>query len=401
MLHTQSVDKRKTAARWLLQGVLSALLILLTSCTGPGATQFAGANVVEALSSTNTEGFERAYEPIDFIFPQDHGAHTAFQTEWWYFTGNLDDEAGERYGYQLTFFRSAANANSPERPSNLAANQIYMAHFAVTEESAAKHHSFERYSRGAGDLAGALGEPAFAVWLEDWRVEESKPGRFEMKATASGDNGPVAIDFILTETQPAIRHGDAGLSQKSAEPGNASYYYSLIGLETSGTITTPSKSAEVSGLSWMDHEFGTSSLSKDALGWDWFSIQLDNGAQLMFAQIRTADGGVIDEFDGTLVLPDGSQESLTSLDVHLTVLDQWTSPYSGATYPSAWNLGIPRHGIELEVKPLIEDQEMKVGYVYWEGAIDAVGTMMGEDVSGNGYVELTGYGNEELADYQR
>jgi predicted secreted hydrolase len=390
MLHTRSVDKGETAARWLLPGVLSTLLILLASCTGPGAAQFAGANVVEALSNTNTDGFERAYEPIEFVFPQDHGAHPDFQTEWWYFTGNLGNEAGERYGYQLTFFRSAANAGSPDRQSNLAANQIYMAHFAVTDESSTKHHSFERYSRGAGDLAGASGEPAFEVWLEDWSVQEIDPGRFEMKATASSDEGPVAINFVLTETQPAILHGDSGLSQKSAEPGNASYYYSLVGLETSGTITTPSKSAEVSGLSWMDHEFGTSSLSEDALGWDWFSIQLDNGAQLMFAQIRKADGGVIGEFEGTLVLPDGSQESLASSDFDLTVLDQWTSSYSGATYPSGWALSIPNHDIDLKVEPLIEDQEMQVSYVYWEGAVDADGTMMGEAVSGSGYVELTG-----------
>ncbi len=203
------------------------------------------------------------------------------------------------------------------------------------------------------------------------------------------------------ETEPVLLHGEAGLSQKSAEPGNASYYYSLVGLETSGTITTPDKSIEASGLSWMDHEFGTSSLSEDSVGWDWFSVQLDNGAKLMFAQIRTVDGGVIDDFKGTLVMPDGSQASLTSSDVNLDVLDQWTSSYSGATYPLGWVVSIPEYELELTVDPLIADQEMKVSYVYWEGAVDATGTMMGEDVNGSGYVELTGYGNEELDEYQR
>ncbi len=397
----QSIDKRSQKTRWLLRGLLIAMLPLLVSCTGQPSAQFAGANVVEALSSSDTEGFERAYEPIDFVFPHDHGAHPTFQTEWWYYTGNLSDDSGDRYGYQLTFFRSAANAESSERQSNLAANQIYMAHFAVTDGRANKHYSFERYSRGAGELAGAIGEPTFEVWLEDWSVQEIEPGRLEMKAAATTDEGPVAIDFVLTETEPVLLHGEAGLSQKSAEPGNASYYYSLVGLETSGTVTTPDGSVEAAGLSWMDHEFGTSSLSEDSVGWDWFSVQLDNGAKLMFAQIRTVDGGVIDDFKGTLVMPDGSQASLTSSDVNLDVLDQWTSSYSGATYPSGWVVSIPEYELELTVDPLIADQEMKVSYVYWEGAVDATGRMMGEDVNGSGYVELTGYGSEQLDEYQR
>ncbi len=401
MARTRTKIVHHGSGRWTLSLLLLFLLPLLTSCTSSSSAQIAGANVVEALSGTNTEGFDRAYEPIDFTFPEDHGAHPSFQTEWWYFTGNLADEDGERYGYQLTFFRSAAGADSPDRQSNLAANQIYMGHFAVTDQPANRHHSFERYSRGAGGLAGATGDPAFEVWLEDWSVREVEPGRFEMKAAATGDDGPVAIDFVLTETQAAILHGDAGLSQKSAEAGNASYYYSLVGLETGGTITTPTGSVDVSGLSWMDHEFGTSSLSEDAVGWDWFSVQLDNGAKLMFAQIRTVDGDTIGEFEGTLVKPDGSVETLSSNDFDLTILDEWTSSYSGATYPSGWQVTFPKQNIDLTVEPLVRDQEMKVSFVYWEGAVDVSGTMMGEDVNGSGYVELTGYGREEAADYQR
>ena len=391
----------KILKRWTFGLCLLPLLTVLTSCTQPSTAQIAGANVVEALSGTNTEGFERAYEPINFVFPEDHGAHPSFQTEWWYFTGNLTAETGDRYGYQLTFFRSAADAESPDRQSNLAATQIYMAHFAVTDQPADRHHSFERFSRGAGNLAGADGDPTFEVWLEDWDVHEVEPGRFEMRASATGENGPVAIDFVLNETQPVILHGNAGLSQKSAEAGNASYYYSLVNLETSGTITTPTGSFDVSGLSWMDHEFGTSSLSEDAVGWDWFSIQLDNGAELMFAQIRSVNGDTVGEFEGTLVKPDGSVETLSSNDFDLRVLDEWTSSYSGATYPSGWQVTFPKQNIDLTVEPIVRDQEMKVSYVYWEGAVDVSGTMMDEDVNGSGYVELTGYGQEERTDYQR
>ena len=189
-------------------------------------------------------------------------------------------------------------------------------------------------------------------------------------------------------------HGDRGLSQKGPEPGNASYYYTLAGLDTAGQVTSGGQTVDVSGLSWMDHEYGTSALSEDAVGWDWFSVQLDNGAALMLAQVRTLDGGRLPQFKGTLALPDGSQAAIGASEFELTPLDEWTSRATGVTYPSGWRITVPEHEIELTLTPLIRDQELQGSYVYWEGAVRAAGELDGRPVQGSGYVELTGYGGE-------
>lgn len=367
--------------------------MLVTGCVPAANRGLASANVVASLSGEVDAAFRRAYEPIPFSFPRDHGAHPDYQTEWWYYTGNLADERGSQYGFQFTIFRSALTPTMPARESDLATNQIYMAHFALTDVAGNIHYSFERFSRGAGGLAGASGEPSVNVWLEDWTVTQPAPDMMQIRAQGKDEGGElVAIDLQLRETRPPVLHGDAGLSQKGPEAGNASYYYSLVGLETVGSVTTRGRTVAVSGLSWMDHEFGTSALSANALGWDWFSLQLENGAALMLAQIRTVEGGAIGEFEGTLVMADGSQMRITNQDFTLEVLDEWTSPTSGITYPSGWRLSAPAFDLDLEITPLVRDQEMKVTYLYWEGAVEAVGSMAGAPVEGRGYVELTGYG---------
>ncbi|HXF64220.1 MAG TPA: lipocalin-like domain-containing protein [Caldilineaceae bacterium] len=378
---------------------------LLAGCAGAGGEAVASADVVAALSGEADAAFARALAPRPLTFPRDHGAHPDYRTEWWYFTGNLTGEQGNAYGYQLTIFRSALTPDAPERASDLATNQVYMAHFAVTDGAAQTHHSFERFSRGAGGLAGAEGEPRFSVWLEDWSVQQQEEGALYLRAAATTEAGaPVAIDLTLRETRPPVLHGDAGLSQKGPEPGNASYYYSLIGLMTSGTVTVGDQATSVRGVSWMDHEFGTSALSENALGWDWISLQLDPveaGLALMLARIRTEGGGALDEFDGTLVRPDGTQETIHLADFTLEALDEWTSPRSGITYPSGWRLSLPAYELALELQPLVRDQEMAVSFVYWEGAVTVTGSHAGQPVTGQGYVELTGYGSRADQDYQR
>jgi predicted secreted hydrolase len=376
------------------------VVVSLSGCSSADQTRLVSANVVASLSGPADEAFARAYEPIDFVFPRDHGAHPEYRTEWWYYTGNLTDSAGNQYGYQLTFFRSALTPDLPERTSDLATNQIYMAHFAVTNGAANDHQSFERFSRGAGGLAGATGEPAYAVWLEDWAVRTIEPGVTRLQASAPGEGGAVALDLTLRETQPPVLHGKQGLSQKGPEAGNASYYYSLVQIETTGTVTSQGETVEVTGLSWMDHEFGTSALSANAVGWDWFSMQLDNGAVLMLAQVRTADGGVMPQFEGTYVAADGKPETITAADLTLTASAQWTSPRTQITYPSGWQMAIARLNIALTVEPLIGDQEMEVSFVYWEGAVTIEGTIADQPVQGVGYVELTGYG-QGAGQYQR
>jgi predicted secreted hydrolase len=378
---------------------LFIIVFLLTACA-PTAPQLASANVVATLSGEADEAFARAYEPMAFVFPRDHGPHPEYTTEWWYYTGNLSDARGGLYGYQLTFFRSALSPEAPERESDFAANQVYMAHFAITSGPASEHLSFDRFSRGAGGLAGATGEPFYSVWLEDWRAEQIGPQQYRLTAAAEGSRGSMALDLVLEETREPILHGDRGLSQKGPEAGNASYYYSLVRMDTTGTITFNGVTSEVTGLSWMDHEYGTSALSGDAIGWDWFSVTLDNGAVIMFAEIRTQSGQSQEIFEGTLVLPDGSQFVINQSDFELTPLGSWISSTTGITYPSGWRVVFPAYEIDLTIRPLIPDQEMTVAFTYYEGSTLIEGTLAGEAVRGRGYVELTGYGGSS-GEYQR
>ncbi len=376
------------------------LFVFVAAGCGAPAPQFASANVVESLSGKVDASFARAYDPVPFVFPQDHGAHDAFSTEWWYYTGNLRADNGDLYGYQLTFFRSALSAQPSTRTSDFAANQVYMAHFAITSGSANQHTSYDRFSRGSAGLAGAQGDPQYAVWLEDWRAQQIGPDQYRLTAAVADAQNPMALDLVLTETQPPLLHGEQGLSQKGAEPGNASYYYSLVRMETQGTLTIGGATATVGGHSWMDHEFGSSALSGDALGWDWFSATLDDGTVLMFAEIRTQSGESQEIFEGTLALADGRQFVITQDDFELTALDQWTSPKTNITYPSGWQVRFAPYAIDLTIRPLIQDQEMDVAFTYYEGATLIEGSHAGAAVTGRGYVELTGYG-ADAGSYQR
>ncbi len=368
------------------------LLLLFSACTAP-PPPLASANVIDALSGPVDASFTRAYAPIDFVFPADHGSHDDFATEWWYYTGNLTGADGGEYGYQLTFFRSALAPGEPQRSSDLAATQLYMAHFAVTSGPANEHRAFDRFSRGAGGLAGAQGDPLYSVWLEDWRAEQTGPQSYRLSAQTDGPNGLVALELSLTESRAPLLHGDQGLSQKGPEPGNASYYYSLVQMESQGSITLDGVTMEVEGLSWMDHEFGTSALSGDATGWDWFAATLDNGVVLMFAQVRSASGQPQDIFEGTLSYPDGRRVVIRPEDFTLTPTGQWTSPTTGIEYPSGWQANFPEYAIDLTIEPLIPDQEMTLTFTYYEGATIIRGTMEGTAIGGRGYVELTGYGS--------
>lgn len=333
-------------------------------------------------------GFARAEGPRLLEFPADHGPHLDYQTEWWYYTGNLETSDGRHFGYQLTFFRRALipPAQRQDRPSNWAADQVYMGHFALTDVADRRYQAFERFSRGAVGLAGAQAAP-YRVWLEDWSAEEVEPN--VVRLCAAQDD--LAIDLLLTDRKGPILQGDGGYSQKGPEPGNASYYYSQTRLASSGTVQVADTTYQVSGLSWMDHEFSTSALAPDQVGWDWFALQMDDGSELMVFQIRKADGSVDPFSGGTLVAPDGSMRHLSHGDFHIRVGATWRSPHTGATYPAQWTLEVPAADLSLEVKPYLADQELNVSYAYWEGAARIRGERAGSVVSGSGYVEMTGY----------
>ncbi len=349
------------------------------------ATAVAEATFLQVAEDTT--GFARATEPNNIEFPRDLGAHDDYQTEWWYYTGNLDDGNGRQFGYQFTIFRRALTPDAvADAASDWRTNQVYLAHFTVSDVANAAFYPHERFSRGAAGLAGAQAEP-YRVWLEDWSVEELPSGEVRLLA----DGGDVALDLLLTQTLPPILHGDGGLSAKGPEPGNASYYYSQVRQETRGTVRLGDETIDVTGLSWKDHEYSTSALSEGAIGWDWFSMQFDNGSSLMFFQIRREDGTLEPYSSGSFIAADGTVTHLTREDWSLAVLDEWTSATSGATYPAGWRIEIESLELVLEGRPLMPNQELNVSTVYWEGASQFSGTLAGQPASALGYVEMTGY----------
>ncbi len=337
----------------------------------------------------DASGFARVTEPRPFTLPRDHGPHFEYQTEWWYFTGNLAATDLRRFGFQLTFFRRGLTPGPPPGGPGLSSNQVYFAHFAITDVAAGRHLAAERFSRGAGGLAGARGEP-FAVWLENWRAESLNPDGSRVRLVAKDAETGLSLDLELAATKPLVAHGDRGLSPKSDEPGNASYYVGYTRLAARGRLGLSGDSS-VAGEAWFDHEWSTSALGPGAVGWDWFSLQLDDGRELMLFRIRRDDGSVEPVSAGTLVERDGRTRRLMRDDVSIDVLDHWSSPRTGARYPSRWRLRVPSQGLDFVVEPWLEDQEMRTSFVYWEGAVRVGGEVSGRPVVGRGYVELTGY----------
>jgi predicted secreted hydrolase len=365
------------------------------------------------MGDGGSEGFARATEPIPFRFPEDHGPHPAFQTEWWYLTGNLESESGRRFGFQFTIFRSALaprearglGASASGTGSEWSTDQVFMGHFALTDEAGGTFHHFERFSRGSLGLAGARTEP-FRVWLEDWSlrgpvVADSIPPRLQASSPFSrGSLFPLQLDasdegagisLTLTDRKPKVLQGDRGLSQKGPEAGNASYYYSFTRLGVAGDVVLDGVRIPVDGEAWFDREWSTSALSAGQVGWDWFALQLDDGRDLMYYQLRLEDGSPDPLSKGILVGEDGASTLLTSSDVDLSVLESWESPLDGTRYPSAWALRVPGEGVDLSVRPILRDQELNLTFRYWEGAVDVTGEGPDGPVAGRGYVELTGY----------
>ncbi|QRK10025.1 carotenoid 1,2-hydratase [Archangium violaceum] len=347
--------------------------------------------VADALGDRGgTEGYERALSPREFRFPEDHGPHPGFRNEWWYWTGNLSTADGRDFGYQLTLFRGALAPGEESRASAWGARRVFMGHLAISDIGGGRIHAFERFSRDALGLSGARAEP-FRVWLEDWSAEAVGAGALPMRLTARA--GDVALSLVLEEGKPPVLQGDRGLSQKGPEPGDASYYYSLTRMPTRGQVTVAGRAYEVTGQSWMDREWSTRALGKDQVGWDWFSLQLSDGGELMYYQLRHRDGTVDPLSAGTLVPARGEPVHLSREDVRLEVLDTWTSPSSGATYPARWRLAVPSHALTLELTPALANQELPLTVHYWEGAVRLSGSHEGRPLDGRGYVELTGYGD--------
>jgi predicted secreted hydrolase len=345
--------------------------------------------VGEILSAPADPRFERALEPRELHFPADHGPHESFQTEWWYFTGNLDAEDGRELAYQLTFFRRSLAFERPELDSGWAARDAALAHFTVGDAASGEFVSFERFQRHALGLSGAQGDP-WRVWLRDWSASGELEGggaRLVAEGLASDGNG-VAIDLVLRASGPVVLHGDRGLSRKGHEPGNASYYASIPRLETRGTVRIGGRERSVRGESWFDHEWSTSALDAGQTGWDWFALRFADGRVLMLYVLRRDDGSRDTTSSGTFVAADGTTHHLALDSFEIEALATWTSRRSGASYPSRWRIRVPAHALQVEITPTVPASELAHSVRYWEGPV------RGEDGAGEavrGFVELTGY----------
>jgi predicted secreted hydrolase len=271
----------------------------------------------------------------------------------------------------------------------LSSNQVYLAHLAITDVAGRRHVGVERFSRGAAGLAGAISEPS-AVWLEDWRAEALSADGSAVRLVARDRESGLVLDLELRATKPLVAHGDRGLSPKSNEAGNASYYVGYTRMTARGRLGV-SAEVDVAGEAWFDHEWSTSAMGPGAVGWDWLSLQLEDGRELMLFQVRREDGSTEPVSGGTLVDRDGRTRRLRREDVSIDALSRWTSPQGAGRYPSRWRVRVPSAGLDLAIEPWLQDQEMRTSFVYWEGAVRVAGGASGRPVSGQGYVELTGY----------
>jgi predicted secreted hydrolase len=334
--------------------------------------------------------------PCNLVFPKDHGSHWGYRTEWWYYTGNLDAETGNRYGFQLTFFRSQINAPAdvkrrPNPSSAWRARQIYLGHAAITDIFKKRHLQSELMARGTLGMAGVSQEAmGTMVFMKNWSAKIGAD-RHLLK-TVTDD---FSYELTLKPVKPPVLHGDAGYSRKGSTPERASCYYSFPRLKTEGALTFGAKTIAVQGLSWMDHEFSTAPLEPGIVGWDWFSLQLSDQTEIMLYLMRNEQGRFSPVSSGTYIDVSGKPRHLTINDFKVDVLNSWKSSRSQAVYPVHWRLTVFPLAIQLTAKANLSDQEMQTqattGLTYWEGSISINGSVAKRPVKGMGYAELTGY----------
>ncbi len=376
--------------------LLAGLVIIVIAVSGISLVSVGrGGNVSAttslAVSDLNLDDYVQAIDPYDWEFPADFGAHPDFLTEWWYYTGNVATDDGRRFGYQFTIFRRAISPLDATSDSEWRTNQVYLAHFTISDIESDQFYHDQRFSRGGAGLAGASVDPVYRVWLEDWEILAQNEDA--SLVTIQAESEEFSINLNLEQLKAPALQGDNGLSPKSEEPGNASYYYTLSRLATTGEITIGSEIFAVEGNTWKDHEFSTSALADGASGWDWFGLIFDDNTEMMLGQIRVEEGNTGAFAAGLLVYPDGTTEYLARDSFAFTATDTWTSPHTGAEYPSGWDITVnsSQGTLNFSVTPLMSDQELyDTEPAYWEGAVQVSG-----DVTGYGYEELTGY-NESM-----
>ncbi len=342
--------------------------------------------------------FAVASSPYAFHFPNDHGSHPSYQSEWWYFTGHLRVADGRRFGYEITFFRVRLRPKDVVRATRILGrshwrgDEIYAAHFAITDQDGAKFFHAERLARSAFGLGGAA-VGRLAVNAAQWSlVGQSMSDRSRERMTLHAEDAGTRLDLVQTPLKPPAIHGHDGVFRKGACASCASHYYSYSRLRTQGVLTYAGKNLKVSGLSWMDHEFGTDQLQSEETGWDWMSLQLDDGRELMLYIFRRPDGSIEPQSAGSIIERDGRVQPLSLNQFRVTSTSHWRSAQTHAQYPSSWRVQIPSGSLDVNVTPVLADQELVLRSApsYWEGAVD-VRDAANSRPRGQGYVELTGY----------
>ena len=320
-----------------------------------------------------------------YEFPRDHFNHPEYQTEWWYYTGNLRTADGKRFGFELTFFRHGVDRE--ERTKNVwDVSDAWLAHAALSDIDGGHFYHTERLNRAGAGLAGS-DETKARVWNGNWQARWDASGQ-QLQALAE----KFRIDLTLRSEKAPVIHGTNGISQKAEGEGRASHYVSLTRLPAKGTIEVDGKPYAVAGLAWMDHEFFTHQLEPTQSGWDWFSMQFDDGSELMLFRLRRKDGTADPYSAGTYVDAKGRSRHLTVSEFSLTPGNTWTSAETGAHYPIAWKVTAPSLGLDAAVSTRLKQQELTgKTMAYWEGAIEVTAKKEGRSVKAVGYLEMTGY----------
>jgi predicted secreted hydrolase len=392
---------------------------LLSAHPGPGPLGTSAhperSRVAQATGPTGRGGVEGRAVPVTtwlpadpsrtWSFPRDHRAHPGHRTEWWYLTGTLEslDAPGRRFGYQLTFFSVGLVPVPLPLDSAWATGGVVMAHLAVTDVARGRH-AFSEVLWRVSPLLGGFGAPADPVlaWARApagspggetgrWSLTLEPDGRLLLQARDAASY--TALALTASGARPPVLQGPNGYARKSDLDGYASSYCSLTRLVTEGTLEVGGERHRVRGTSWMDQEFGSSQLSPAQVGWDWWSLRLADGRDLMLYVLRRADGRA-DFRTATLVEADGRVRLLAQEEWSVSARGRWRSEATGADYPSGWDVAVPGAGIQLRVEPEVRAAEnvsrLVPGLAYWEGPV----RVNGPDGSpaGEGYVELTGYG---------
>jgi predicted secreted hydrolase len=347
------------------------------------------ADAVVGPASTLRDGTEHAGVEL----PRDLYAHADAQTEWWYYTGHMQTASGRRFGFELVFFKRRTDLDRfGVVPLRLIANPLYLAHFALTDESRGRfRYEHRKSANGPFDAPALTGAGRYFLRLGDWTVREAH-GLHLLRATLGDD---LVFEAALRPAKPAALNGREGVGVSFKDHGEASRYFSYTRMAAEGDITWHGETEHFTGEAWMDREFGTWRTTDNQKGWDWFSVQLSTGAELMVYHIRDAAGRPSGFSSGTYVDAEGKATHLSREDFELTPTEHWKSPHTGATYPSGWRLSVPRFAVDISVTPVLKDQELDTRgttmIVYWEGACTVSGRHGDSDATGRAYVELVGY----------